>query len=85
MSQENVEIMRSADAALAEHGVEAVLAYTDPQFGATTPSSLQRDGEHVVKHERQPFGGSERLDYDEQRYVWNRLNVTTRQVAGQEW
>ncbi|MEA2454121.1 MAG: hypothetical protein QOI45_383, partial [Thermoleophilaceae bacterium] len=32
MSQENVEIVRRGYAALAEQGVEAVLAFADPQF-----------------------------------------------------
>jgi ketosteroid isomerase-like protein len=40
MSEENVEIVRSAYAALAEQGVEAVLAFIDPEFEVTTPPSL---------------------------------------------
>ena len=40
MSQENVEIVRRGYAALAEQGVEAVLAFTDPEFESTTPCSL---------------------------------------------
>lgn len=39
-SEENVEIVRRAYAALAEEGVEAMLAFTDPQFEMTAPSSL---------------------------------------------
>ena len=38
MSEENVEIVRRAYA-LAEEGVEAMLAFTDPKFEMTTPSS----------------------------------------------
>lgn len=33
-------MVRSAYAALAEQGVEAALAFTDPEFETTTPSSL---------------------------------------------
>jgi ketosteroid isomerase-like protein len=40
MSRENVEIVRKAYAAMAEQGVEAALAFTDPQFETTTPPSL---------------------------------------------
>jgi ketosteroid isomerase-like protein len=40
MSQTNVEIVRSTYAALADHGVEAMLAFIDPEFEATTPPSL---------------------------------------------
>ena len=35
-----MEIVRRAYAALAEEGVEAMLAFTDPQFEMTAPSSL---------------------------------------------
>ena len=51
MSQENVEIVRSAYAALAEQGVEAVLAFTDPEFEATTPSSLASEPDTYRGHE----------------------------------
>jgi ketosteroid isomerase-like protein len=40
MSQENVELIRSAYATLAEKGVEAVLDLAHPQFEMTTPPSL---------------------------------------------
>jgi ketosteroid isomerase-like protein len=58
MSQENVEIVRSAYAALAEQGVEAMLAFTDPQFEATTPSSLASEPDTYRGHEgvRRYFG-----------------------------
>jgi len=51
MSQENVEIVRSAYAVLAEQGVEAVLAFTDPQFEATTPPSLASEPDTYRGHE----------------------------------
>ena len=51
MSQENVEIVRSAYAALAEQGVEAVLAFVDPQFEATTPPSLASEPDTYRGHE----------------------------------
>jgi ketosteroid isomerase-like protein len=58
MSQENVEIVRRGYAALAEEGVEAVLAFTDPQFEATTPSSLASEPDTYRGHEgvRRFFG-----------------------------
>jgi hypothetical protein len=58
MSQENVEIMRSAYAALAEQGVEAVLPFTDPQFEGSTPSSLASEPDTYRGHEgvRRYFG-----------------------------
>ena len=58
MSQQNVEIVRSAYAALAERGVEAVLAVTDPQFEATTPPSLASEPDTYRGHEgvRRYFG-----------------------------
>jgi hypothetical protein len=51
VSQKNVEIMRSAYAALAEQGVDAVLAFTDPQFEATTPPSLASEPDTYRGHE----------------------------------
>jgi ketosteroid isomerase-like protein len=51
MSQENVEIMRRAYAALVEQGVEAVLAFADPQFEATTPPSLASEPGTYRGHE----------------------------------
>jgi ketosteroid isomerase-like protein len=58
MSQENVEIVRSAYAALSEQGVEAMLAFTDPQFEATTPPSLASEPDTYRGHEgvRRYFG-----------------------------
>jgi ketosteroid isomerase-like protein len=58
MSQENVEIVRGAYAALAEQGVEAVLAFIDPEFEATTPSSLASEPDTYRGHEgvRRYFG-----------------------------
>ena len=58
MSQKNVEILRSAYAALAEQGVEAVLAVTDPRFEATTPPSLASEPDTYRGHEgvRRYFG-----------------------------
>ena len=51
MSQKNVEIMRSACAAMAEQGLEAALALTDPQFEATTPPSLASEPDTYRGHE----------------------------------
>ena len=58
MSQENVEIVRRAYAALAEQGVEAVLAFIDPLFEATTPASLASEPDTYRGHEgvRRYFG-----------------------------
>lgn len=58
MSQENVEIVRSGYAALAEQGVEAVLAFADPEFEATTPPSLASEPDTYRGHEgvRRWFG-----------------------------
>jgi ketosteroid isomerase-like protein len=54
----NVEIMRSAYAALAERGVDAVLPFTDPRFEATTPPSLASEPDTYRGHEgvRRYFG-----------------------------
>jgi ketosteroid isomerase-like protein len=58
MSQENVEIVRGAYAVLAEKGVEAVLAFIDPQFEGTTPPSLASEPDTYRGHEgvRRYFG-----------------------------
>ncbi len=55
---ENVEIMRRAYAALAEQGVEAVFAFADPEFEATTPPSLATEPDTYRGHEgvRRWFG-----------------------------
>ena len=51
MSEENVEIVRRAYAALAEEGVEAMLAFTGPQFEMTTPSSLATEPDTYRGHD----------------------------------
>jgi ketosteroid isomerase-like protein len=58
MSHKNVEILRTAYAALAEQGVEAVMAFTDPEFHATTPASLASEPGTYRGHEgvRRYFG-----------------------------
>ena len=58
MSQENVEIMRRAYAVLAEEGVEAVLAFADPDCESTTPPSLASEPDTYRGHEgvRRWFG-----------------------------
>jgi ketosteroid isomerase-like protein len=58
LSQENVEIIRTAYAALAEQGVEAVLVFADPEFEATTPASLASEPDTYRGHEgvRRYFG-----------------------------
>jgi ketosteroid isomerase-like protein len=58
MSQENLEIIRGAYAALAERGVEAVLHLADPEFEATTPASLASEPDTYRGHEgaRRYFG-----------------------------
>jgi len=58
MSHENVETIRRAYTALAEQGVEAVLAFADPEFEATTPPSLAAEPDTYRGHEgvRRWFG-----------------------------
>src|SRR3954465_5440566 len=61
MSQENVELIRTAYAVFAEQGVEAVLAFTDPEFETTTPPSLASEpdtyrGHHGVRRYFGSFG-----------------------------
>jgi ketosteroid isomerase-like protein len=51
MSGENVEIVRSAYAALAEQGVEAMLAFIDPEFEVTTPPSLASEPDTYRGHD----------------------------------
>jgi ketosteroid isomerase-like protein len=51
MSEENVETVRRAYAALAEEGVEAMLAFTDPKFEMTTPSSLATEPDTYRGHD----------------------------------
>jgi ketosteroid isomerase-like protein len=58
MSQKNVEIARRAYAALAEEGIESMLAYTDPEFEVTTPPSLASEPDTFRGHDgiRRWFG-----------------------------
>ena len=58
MSQKNVEIARRAYAALAEEGIESMLAYTDPEFEVTTPPSLASEPNTFRGHDgiRRWFG-----------------------------
>jgi ketosteroid isomerase-like protein len=51
MSEENVEIVRRAYAALAEQGVEALLAFIDPEFEVTTPPSLASEPDTYRGHD----------------------------------
>ena len=51
MSEENVEVVRRAYAALAEQGVEALLAFIDPEFEVTTPSSLASEPDTYRGHD----------------------------------
>ena len=56
--ERNVEIVRSAYAAMAERGLEAALAFTDPEFETTTPPSLASEPDTYRGHEgvRRYFG-----------------------------
>jgi hypothetical protein len=56
--EENVEIVRRAYAALAEGGVEAMLAFVDPEFEVTTPPSLASEPDTFRGHDgvRRWFG-----------------------------
>ena len=58
MSQENAEIVRRAYAVLAEDGVEAVLAFADPDCVSTTPPSLASEPDTYHGHDgvRRWFG-----------------------------
>ena len=51
MSEEKVEVVRQAYAALAEDGVEAMLAFIDPEFEVTTPSSLASEPDTYRGHD----------------------------------
>jgi ketosteroid isomerase-like protein len=57
MSQENVELLRSALATYNEKGPEAIFALIDPDFVATIPSSLsvEPDSYHGVDGVRRYF------------------------------
>jgi ketosteroid isomerase-like protein len=59
MSDQNVEIIRRASAALDEEGVEALLAYVHPDFEVTTPPSLASEPDTYRGHDglRRWFGG----------------------------
>jgi ketosteroid isomerase-like protein len=51
MSEGNVEIARHAYTALAEKGVEAMLAFADPEFEVTTPPSLASEPDTYRGHD----------------------------------
>jgi ketosteroid isomerase-like protein len=51
MSEENVEIVRRAHAALADEGIEAMLAFVDPEFEMTTPPSLASEPDTFRGHD----------------------------------
>jgi ketosteroid isomerase-like protein len=59
VSEENVEIIRRATAALADQGLEAMLAYVHPDFEVTTPPSLASEPDTFRGHDglRRWFGG----------------------------
>ena len=46
-----MEIVRRAYAVLAEHGVEALLSFIDPEFEVTTPSSLASEPDTYRGHD----------------------------------
>ena len=58
MSPDNVEIVRRVYSALAEQGVEAVIALADPEFEVTTPPSLASEPDTYRGHDglRRYFG-----------------------------
>lgn len=51
MSEENVEVVRRAHKAFADEGVEAVLPFIDPEYEATTPSSLASEPDTYRGHD----------------------------------
>jgi ketosteroid isomerase-like protein len=51
MSQENLEIIRTAYTVFAEQGVEAVIPFTDPEFEATTPPALASEPDTYRGHD----------------------------------
>ena len=51
MSRDNVEIVRRVYSALAEQGVEAVIALADPEFEVTTPPSLASEPDTYRGHD----------------------------------
>ncbi len=51
MTENNLEIIRRGYAALAEQGVEGVIAFTHPEFETTTPSSLASEPDTYRGHE----------------------------------
>jgi uncharacterized protein len=59
MSEENVEIIRRAHAALGEEGIEAMLAFVHPEFEMVTPPSLAAEPDTYRGHDgiRRWFGG----------------------------
>jgi ketosteroid isomerase-like protein len=50
MSEENVEIARRSYTALAEEGVEAMLAFVHPEFEVATPPSLASEPDTFRGH-----------------------------------
>ena len=86
MSQENVEIVRRAYAVLAEQGVEAALAFTDPEFEATTPPGLASEPDTYRGHDgvRRWFGSFDgamegvRLEGQEFTAVGDKVLVETK-------
>ena len=64
MSEENIEILRRAYAALAEDGAEAVVAFADPDFEMTTPATLASEPDTYRGHEgiRRYFGSFSDVD-----------------------
>jgi len=51
MSEENLEIVRRSYEALAEEGLEALLAFVDAEFEVTTPPSLASEPDTYRGHE----------------------------------
>jgi ketosteroid isomerase-like protein len=59
VSEENVEIARRGYAALAEEGVEGIIAMADPEIEFSTPASLASEPDTFQGHDgvRRWFGG----------------------------
>lgn len=51
MPEGNVQIVRRAYAALAERGVEAILAFADPEIEVTTPAALASEPDTYRRHD----------------------------------
>jgi ketosteroid isomerase-like protein len=73
--EENVELARRAYAALAEEGVEAMLAFADPDFEVTTPPTLASEPDTYRGHDgvRRWFGafgdGLEGVYFEGREYI----------------